>query len=173
RRSSAGVLAHEFPLRQAMALNSLFHILLGGAWGEIQFGIKRVKLEKVTVRLSGWWTRSTITQRAKIVPTLARTIRKLVRFAHVFRQLRDVGGNVVKNPMRPGAGGGIRIIRNQSETLGVGWRSTPRKGRRYVSTVTGELLGNVATISKGGAGNREVHFSGSRLPEGMFGDQGI
>ena len=86
---SAGVAAHVLALSKDVTLHGALDVLLGGAGFEVEFGVERIKLEKVTMQFSRWRTGTTITDFAEVVAALACAIGGLFCLREILWELAE------------------------------------------------------------------------------------
>src|SRR6266850_4520778 len=150
--ASATVSANEFCLRQDVPLHSAFDLGLRRTGLEIQLGIERVQFEEIAVRLTRRRTRPAVSDLSEIVSALPRAAGKLFLLRHPLRKFFCVCGNVVQNPVHPGAYGGVGIIHDERKALCLCRRIAPGKFWRDVRAVTCEFFrdGFASGKSRGG-----------------------
>src|SRR5262249_44558835 len=124
---------------------------------QVEQRVERVEFEEVTMRLAGRWTRTAVTEAAKIVQTLLRTARKVLRLGRVLGKFCRGWRPIEQHPMYPRADGRVGIISDKCETFR-GWRRAgPFERRRNVETVAGVFLGNRLAFRESRARKLKVH----------------
>lgn len=110
RSRSAAEASHELGFRQHVTLHSLIEFRFTGSGLEPKRGVQREEFEEIPVGLARRRTRSSIADLAEIVAALAGSVGQLIDLADIFIQVAGVGGQIEKQPVRPGSHRGIRII---------------------------------------------------------------
>jgi hypothetical protein len=141
-----------------MAFHGQNKILSTRSGLKLEFGVQRVEPEEVPMRaVLGWRAGASVADALEIIPTLYRAVGEARFRRHAFRQFGGRRRKIVENPMRKCAGRRVGVLTNQRETLCV-WRyAAPPQGRGEVIAVAGILCRNRFPLSKGVAGDQNIH----------------
>lgn len=158
-----GEAAHVLALGEDVALHGGLDVFLGGSGLEGEFGIEGVKLEEITMRLAGRRAGTVVTGLLEIIVALVRTVIGLFSFGKILGEGAERGGQIVEEPVDPAAGGGVRVVGDESKALRGGRGVAPGEGGGDVRAVAGELLRD------GGPGGKVGAFEFERVGGGLRG----
>src|SRR5713101_5401486 len=151
--------AYPLSLAQDVTLHGLLEFLIARSRFEVELAIKRIKFEEITMRLARGRAGAVVADLAEVVTALALAAGQFVNFAYPLRQTGGCGRHIKQNPVRPGASGSVRIIRNESETLRADRRFGPGEFGRHIGAIAGEFFRHIRAIWKTCTGDRECHLA--------------
>ena len=102
-------------------------------------------------------TGARVTGFAEVVDGLTKAIRQAFCAVALF-QPPPVWWNIESRPVMEYAGGRVRIVADKQEAARALWDTRPGEWRRHIIAVAGIFIRNVATLSKGRAGQAQRHI---------------
>ncbi len=101
------------------------------------------------MRARGWAGARVTRLPAPVLAALARRFRALWNFTLGGRQIE-------RDPVSEGTAGRVRIIQDESKTMGVGRSAAPLDLRRSARAAASELGRDVTALANGGAGQNKT-----------------
>ena len=138
-----------------------------------KFGVESIELEEITVGLTGGRTGAAVADAAEVVETLAGAVVEQRVFGRVGRQDGRFGWDVPDEPMGPGAGGRVGVVRDEGEGLGVGRGAGPGEvGGDVVVVAPDKFKGSLTATEAADAIGRGLRAAGADVDLAPVADGG-